>query len=352
MYWRKTLILFILISLVFTAAGLQEGETEEFSFTGEPQEFEVPEDGVYELRVWGAQGGDTPSYSGGLGGYAKGELTWQQGEKYYVYVGENPPLTSSQSSAWPDGGLEKRGRDEDGLGGGSSSVRIEGGDNPLGSPENPVRIIVAGGGSGGYGFTNSADGAAGGGLVGEDGTGSAEGGTQTSGGSSGGGDSTAGSFGEGGEADDGGGSSGGGGWYGGGGGGSSSWGTGGGGSGYLDDSLEESKMDSGVNSGHGKVEIELVETDEFCNFRGSNNECIMNETSQLPAQQFNVSSVFESRSNAVFEAFNDEPAVLQLENTTTISGLWTGNIQIESDRPRLEAGAEFRPEGERIFIGE
>ena len=104
------------------------------------------------------------------------------------------------------------------------------------------------------------------------------------------------------------------------------------------------------NTGSGYVTIETPGARDFCNFRGPVNECVMNETNQLQEQEYNVSSVFESRSNAVLEAF-DGPATLSLENTTRISGLWRGQISIESEQPRLEAGAEFRPEGERIVIG-
>ncbi len=103
------------------------------------------------------------------------------------------------------------------------------------------------------------------------------------------------------------------------------------------------------NEGHGTVLIERGGSD-FCNFRGPINECLMNETNQLQEQEYNISSVFESRSNAVFEAFQG-PATLTIDNTTSISGLWKGNINIESERTRLEAGAQFQPEGEKIVIG-
>lgn len=104
------------------------------------------------------------------------------------------------------------------------------------------------------------------------------------------------------------------------------------------------------NDGHGKIIVEKIDSD-FCDFRGPNkNECIMNETNQLQEREYNVSSIFESRSNAVFEAFQG-PATLTIDNTTSISGLWKGQINIETESPRITSGAEFRPENERIVIG-
>ena len=89
---------------------------------------------------------------------------------------------------------------------------------------------------------------------------------------------------------------------------------------------------------------------DFCNFRGPVNECVMNQTNELSNQKYNVSSIFESRSIAGFEAFNGR-ATLNLTNSTKISGLWRGNIRIQAERPILKSGVNFRPEGGRIVIG-
>ena len=89
---------------------------------------------------------------------------------------------------------------------------------------------------------------------------------------------------------------------------------------------------------------------DFCNYRSNFNECIMNETNQLSSQQYNISSILKARRNAVFKAFNG-PATINIDNSTQISGIWKGAINIETRSPRLKAGAEFRPQGERIIIG-
>lgn len=64
----------------------QQGSTS-FGHTGGVQEFTAPTDGTYVIETWGAQGGGSSSYSGGLGGYAKGSITLKAGQKLYVFVG-------------------------------------------------------------------------------------------------------------------------------------------------------------------------------------------------------------------------------------------------------------------------
>ena len=71
-----------------------------FNYTGEVQEYEAPKDGIYELEVWGAQGGDatcevtvglhegtTTTYTGGKGGHSKGTIRLNEGDILYVCVG-------------------------------------------------------------------------------------------------------------------------------------------------------------------------------------------------------------------------------------------------------------------------
>lgn len=89
---------------------------------------------------------------------------------------------------------------------------------------------------------------------------------------------------------------------------------------------------------------------DFCNYRGPFNECIMNSTLQLQSQTYDVGSIFESRSNAVFEAFSGA-SVLNISNSSRISGFWVGSIKLISDSMILEAGARFKPENGRIILG-
>ena len=50
-----------------------------FNFTGDVQTFTVPESGYYEISALGAQGGDTSSHTGGLGGEISGTVYLKAG---------------------------------------------------------------------------------------------------------------------------------------------------------------------------------------------------------------------------------------------------------------------------------
>lgn len=69
----------------------------EFDYTGDEQIFNIPYTGIYQLEVWGAQGGsisnDGGEYFGdvnavgGYGGYATGYISLTKDEKLYINVG-------------------------------------------------------------------------------------------------------------------------------------------------------------------------------------------------------------------------------------------------------------------------
>lgn len=256
----------------------------------EPKKYEVQlKEGAYLLEVWGAQGADerhshsSGKADGGLGGYSKGTLTLTEDTNVYVYVGGmstmidkglnddceeaikgNCYYSSYQSTGFNGGGAGLFKNTGSGRGWAHSSFSAYGGggggtDIRIKSDSLYARVIVAGGGSGVY-FSDSSssgvNGFAGGGSVGL----GKYGGTQNSAGNGA-------SFGEGASYDSN--SSGyvgagGGGWYGG--------GVGSGGSGYVYTTftasdypsgcllnsnyyLTDTAMESGVNSGDGKVII-------------------------------------------------------------------------------------------------
>ena len=59
-----------------------------FDYTGNVQSFTAPENGVYKLETWGAQGGSINStYYGGYGGYSSGEVSLLSGQSIYITVG-------------------------------------------------------------------------------------------------------------------------------------------------------------------------------------------------------------------------------------------------------------------------
>jgi len=89
---------------------------------------------------------------------------------------------------------------------------------------------------------------------------------------------------------------------------------------------------------------------EFCNIRGPKNECIINEKNDLEASTYNVNSIFESTSNAELNSLNGQ-ARINITNSTSISGLWTGSFFIDTNRPRIVSGARFKSFNGDIVIG-
>lgn len=174
-------------------------ETEEYAFTNTdslgnpidptPEKYIAPKTGTYQIELWGAEGGQAlcngvacTKYAG-KGGYAKGLIHLNKGDKLYFYLGQkgqDAVLLSNTQPSYNGGGLSTSdGADDEaaGAGGGATDVRLVGGNwNDFNSLVS--RIMVAGGG-GGQAWRNR-DGGAGGGINGVD-SGSSKGATQTSG---------------------------------------------------------------------------------------------------------------------------------------------------------------------------
>ncbi len=146
--------------------------TQDFTYTGNYQEFIVPHNGYYQIELWGASGGTINSYTGGLGGYTSGKIKLTKGEKLYFYLGEKGN-NNSLISSYNGGGSLTSGQEIYGrAGGGATDVRLSSGlwnDSVF----LRSRIMVAGAGGGannrgsGYGDGN---GGSGGNLIGETGT--------------------------------------------------------------------------------------------------------------------------------------------------------------------------------------
>jgi hypothetical protein len=97
------------------------------------------ESGIYDLEVWGAQGGNDTTYPdtvfGGRGGYSKGTVQLNIKTTLYVYVGGSGTGSTSGSNCGSTGG------------GGGTDIRLQ---NVLCNNANVIksRIFVAGGGGG------------------------------------------------------------------------------------------------------------------------------------------------------------------------------------------------------------
>lgn len=273
------------------------GDHIDVSYSGGVQRYEIPFTGLYQLEVWGAQGGGYNSY-GGKGGYSKGYIKLSKSTLLEIVCGGVGLAPWGQGSGYVitnSGGYNGGGN---ACGGGAYATASGGGATHIangnrGVLENYVNnknevLIVAGGGGGGTnptsGHTYKQYGGSGGGLNGSSVTQGGTGGTQNTGGSNitiGGSvsDTTYASakFGKGGEYVSGNTTEhwitccgGGGGWYGGGCGIGTNYAdanrAGGGGSGYIGGVpqitykgiIYEPETSNGVNNGNGKATIRYV----------------------------------------------------------------------------------------------
>ena len=209
--------------------------------------------GKYKLEVWGAQGGlDGPGNGdtryGGKGGYASGYITVTEKQKIYYVIGEFSPSFNVYGVYSPCGGGGTSSGSSTGAGGGGATFIASKGLGTLDKfvDDKDAVYLVAGGGGGAADY---AEGGNGGGENGGKGAGtnSGDGATQTTGYKFGLGEPASGQN-----------PGGGAGWYG----GLRSKGGvhagGGGGSGYIG-GVENGEMQTGVQSGDGKIAITLVE---------------------------------------------------------------------------------------------
>ncbi len=101
--------------------------------TGTIQNWTVPGTGIYQIEVWGAQGGSGTSYTGGLGARMRGDFVLTTGTALKILVGHQGGSNSSYNGSG---------------GGGGSFVTLA--DN--------TPLIIAGGGGGGGGNSSAANG--------------------------------------------------------------------------------------------------------------------------------------------------------------------------------------------------
>ena len=262
----------------------------EFAYTGNVQTFTVPANGLYQLEVWGAQGGN----GGGAGGYSIGYKKLNKNDTIYVVVGGTGGSRKFivQETAGGDfgyggynggGNIQKSAAGMNswyyGGGGGATHIATATGSLASLSSNRASILIVAGGGGGGpYGGTGGGINGGNGGKDSQRGGYFGIGATQSSGGNyqySTVTNSCTGSFGQGGkvygdESYQSGGGAGGGGYYGGGGASISEEANagcgGGGGSGYIGGVPEfeykgttyTPSTSNGGNSGNGKAKITLI----------------------------------------------------------------------------------------------
>ena len=160
------------------------GQVYAFDYTGDEQVFTVSQSGLYEIEVWGAQGGSTSSSRGGYGGYSKGVIMLFRDDKLYINVGgqgENDGVKKPLGGYNGGGNGYRKDNPSVSAGGGATHVSFKSG--LLSELHNYIDkiIIVAGGGSGGYYYSVNYVGNSGGGYIGGYKSSVNEAGTQNSG---------------------------------------------------------------------------------------------------------------------------------------------------------------------------
>ena len=155
---------------------------ETYLYSGSYQEFVAPIEANYKIELWGASGGKnnwagTYIDNAGKGGYSKGTIHLNKGDKLYVYVGEKGQdgqygtASTLNKVSFNGGGASissSDNNDSGGSGGGATDVRLVA-NNWDNQTSLASRIMVAGGGSGGATISttfNQSSGGAGGGLTG------------------------------------------------------------------------------------------------------------------------------------------------------------------------------------------
>ena len=148
----------------------------EFSlaYNGNYQTFTVPVTGKYKVELWGARGGyghqnDANVYLYGRGAYTTGELTLNQGQILYVYIGGAGGTPATNSCTGGAGGYNGGGKgandsncdsdpDAGGGGGGATDIRLVSGVwNDFNSLKSRI-MVAAGGGGSNYGGVGGAGG--------------------------------------------------------------------------------------------------------------------------------------------------------------------------------------------------
>ena len=122
------------------------GDTWNYVYLKDSQPFTPLYNGIYQIELWGASGGDIDSYTGGKGAYTAGNISLQRGTPLYLYIGGAG--SNSVNGGYNGGGSLSNGQKAFGSsGGGATDIRLTNGtwDN---FDSLKSRIMVAAGGGG------------------------------------------------------------------------------------------------------------------------------------------------------------------------------------------------------------
>ena len=129
-----------------------------YVYNGSYQKIDIPKDGYYKVELWGAQGGDYSILSnttGGYGSYTKGIINFTTSDIYYVYIGSAGQCTTGGYNGGATGGYYTADRTYTFCGGGGATDLRKFSSNPSNSvlvntstDGITSRIMVAAGGGG------------------------------------------------------------------------------------------------------------------------------------------------------------------------------------------------------------
>lgn len=151
-----------------------------FDYSGNIDEFTVPNNGLYRLEVWGSQGGYgyNNTYRGGYGGYSRGDVYLTSGDVLYIGVGGAGGNREVKNALINAGGFNGGGNSYGtankyvGSGGGATHIALRSGVlSSLESYLSDILIVSGGGGAGAYESASyNSTGGDGGGYIGNSGT--------------------------------------------------------------------------------------------------------------------------------------------------------------------------------------
>lgn len=116
----------------------KEGESLSFNYSGKEESVKIIRDGLYTIQLYGAQGGDSGSNTGGKGGYIEATVELQRGDILTIMIGGQDSFNGGGTGSSAGGG-------------GATDIRLNG-------KELSNRIIVAGGGGGATSALNGGEG--------------------------------------------------------------------------------------------------------------------------------------------------------------------------------------------------
>jgi hypothetical protein len=96
------------------------------------------------------------------------------------------------------------------------------------------------------------------------------------------------------------------------------------------------------------VEMGVEESFGICDYRGVGGSCVVDSERNITEQSTEVDSILDFRPGS---SLDSSGTTIKVFNTTYIAGLWTGNIELDSDEVVIRPGASLRPD-QNIKLGE